>query len=1111
MYDVVICVGCRASNDAGRRFCGRCGLALTVSCPACGFANVAEVKFCGGCGAALGSLLIPAPHRFGSPESYTPRHLAQKILTMKSALEGEHKQVTVLFADLANSSLLAQRIGPEGMYDLLNRFFQLALAAVHRYEGTINQFLGDGFMALFGAPLAHEHHARQAVLAALDLRRALAEPFGNLERMLGLALRTRIGLNTGLVVVGKIGDNLRMDYTAVGDTTNVAARLQALAEPGVILLAGSTHDLVRGFVASEPMGQVPLRGRSEPVSVHKLTGLGSPRSPRHKADHDLSPFVGRARELELLHAALALARAGSGQAVGILGEPGIGKSRLLTEFCRSLSAASVTYLEGHCVSWGRAVPYFPILEILRTNCGITDSDVPEEIDAKVRFALHEVGMEPDESAPYLLHLLGLKGDADRLEARSPETLRALTFETLRQLPLRGSRLRPIVFVIEDLQWIDKTSADFVSSMTASASGLPILFIGTYRPEYSPPWLDRSYATQLVLGPLPEPDGRQIVEAVLQRREIPPAVTLSILRSGEGNPLFLEELARAVRDQEGRPATLTTPDTLQAVVMSRVDRLPADSKRLLQMASVVGREFSCRLLAAVWAAPETLHGQVHELTRQEFLYERLGAEEPTYVFKHALTRDVVYGSLLQSRRSLYHAAVGAALEEMFQQRVDEIVEALAYHFGQSQEAGKAVDYAIRAAEKAQRRWANTEALVHFEAALARLDSMPDIEANRWRRVDAVVKQAEVKFALGLHTEHIAALERVAPLVEGADPARRAAWHYWTGFLHSLTGGRPEVAIGYCQEASAIADGAGLEEIRAFADSCLAQIYVFTGDLRQAVEVGERALAVFDNRRNVWWTCRTLWHLSPAANALGEWDRSLAYCRRALEHGLAVDDLRLKVSALVRLGSTHIQRGDAETGLRYCEEGLALDPTPYDAAALKGIRGYALVKTGHLEGGIAALDDVLAWYDRSRLRFTRSQFAVWLADGCLRQGDRWRARAVAEEVFAVSVDVGYRYLEGVARRLLGECAVLDDSEGAAAHLAEAQRILEVIGARNEFTKTLVARARLHAIQNEVDTARQLLERALAGFEQLGTLDEPTRVRQLLQALDPEPRGGGIAAAY
>jgi tetratricopeptide (TPR) repeat protein len=461
--------------------------------------------------------------------------------------------------------------------------------------------------------------------------------------------------------------------------------------------------------------------------------------------------------------------------------------------------------------------------------------------------------------------------------------------------------------------------------------------------------------------------------------------------------------------------------------------------------------------------------------------------------------------------LYYAAVAMALEEIFAQRVDEIVEVLAYHFGRSAEAGKAVDYAIRAAEKAQRRWANTEALVHFEAALARLDGMPDVGVNRWRRVDAVVKQAEAKFALGQHAEHIAALERVAPLVQDADPARRAAWHYWTGFLHSLTGGRPEVAIGYCREASAIADAAGLDEIRAFADSCLAQVYVFTGDLWQAVEIGERALAAFDDRRNVWWACRTLWHLSPAANALGEWERGLAYCRRALEHGLAMDDLRLKVSALVRLGSTHIQRGDSETGLRFCEEGLALDPTPFDAAALKGIRGYGLVKTGRLDPGIAALVDALAWYDRSRLRFTRSLFAVWLAEGYLRKGDRERARAVSEDILSVSHEVGYRCLEGVARRLLGECAVPDDAVGAVAQLAEAERILAMVGARNELAKTLVARARLQVTRNDIDGARQLLERALAGFEQLGTLDEPTRVRQMLQALDLEPPGGGIAAAY
>src|SRR5262245_3090654 len=606
---VVTCPSCRASNDSGRRFCAECGAGLTVPCAACGAANEANVKFCGSCGIAITLPITPPDRTCASPASYPPRNLAQSILTAKGALEGERKQVTVLFADLAGSSLLAERIGPEGMYDLLNRFFELALATVHRYEGTINQFLGDGFMALFGAPLAHEHHARQAVLTALDLRRALGERFGDLERTAGITLRARIGLNTGLVVVGKIGDNLRMDYTAVGDTTNVAARLQALADPGAILLAGSTHEMVRGFVVTEPIGPVPLRGRLEPVVVHKLTGLGSSRLPRADAEPDVSPFVGRAVELEALHEALARARAGRGQAVGILGEPGIGKSRLLTEFRLSLGGVPVTYLEGHCVSWGAAVPYFPVLEILRTNCGITDVDVPEEIEAKVRFALREVGMEPDESAPYLLHLLGLKEAGRRFESRSPEALRALTFETLRQIPLRGSRLRPIVFVVEDLQWIDRTSEEFVASMTASAGVLPILFVSTYRPGYVPPWLDRPHVTQLTLGPLSEGDGRQIVESVLQPREVSPAVTRSILRSGEGNPFFLEELARAVRDRGSSPTALATPDTLQAVVMSRVDRLPADSKRLLQMAAVVGREFSSRLLAAVWDEPEALSGQV----------------------------------------------------------------------------------------------------------------------------------------------------------------------------------------------------------------------------------------------------------------------------------------------------------------------------------------------------------------------------------------------------------------------------------------------------------------------------------------------------------------------
>ncbi len=506
-------------------------------------------------------------------------------------------------------------------------------------------------------------------------------------------------------------------------------------------------------------------------------------------------------------------------------------------------------------------------------------------------------------------------------------INARTFETIRQMSLRASLARPLIMVVEDLHWIDRTSEEYVASLVESFGRASIMCIATYRPGYRPAWMERSYATQVVLRPLSAEESLAVVRSSLRARELSPELTERIVAKAQGNPFFLEELARSVGEQADPEVAAAVPDTIQELILGRIDRLPDPLRRLLQTASVLGPDVPLRLLAGIWDGPGDLAAGLRDLTRHEFLVEQMGLDEPAHVFKHTLTREVAYATLLEPDRRRYHAAVGAVLEQQYAGRIDEIVELLAHHYRQSGEDEKAVDYAILAAQKAQRRWANTQALAHFDVALERLAGMPDGEANRLRRIDAVVKQAEVKFALGEHADHIRALEGIRDLVEGCpDPRRRAAWYYWTGFLHSLTGARPEVAIGYCREASALADAAGLDDIRGFADCCLAHVYGLAGDLRDAVDVGERALASFEARGDVWWACRTLWVLSTAANALGEWARALDYCRRALDHGQAVNDLRLKVVGLWRTGSTHILRGDPTTGLRYCEEALALLADP-----------------------------------------------------------------------------------------------------------------------------------------------------------------------------------------
>jgi tetratricopeptide (TPR) repeat protein len=562
---------------------------------------------------------------------------------------------------------------------------------------------------------------------------------------------------------------------------------------------------------------------------------------------------------------------------------------------------------------------------------------------------------------------------------------------------------------------------------------------------------------------------------------------------------LEQLALHARDVR---SDLMVPNTIHDVVMARIDRLPEESKQLLQLAAVTGREFSLRLLSAVWQGSGSLETRLHELSRLEFIDERLEADGSAYVFRHALTQEAAYGSLLERHRRAHHATIGRALEELYSGRRDEVAELLAFHFGRSNELEKAVDYAIIAAEKSQRRWANNEALTYFNDALSRLDAMPDTEANRLRRVDAVLKQAEVKYALGQYASNIQDLEGVRDIVDTTrDPRRRAAWHYWIGLQHSVGGGRPEIAIAHCGEAAKIASAASLDELKALAESCLAQVYVVAGKLHDAVEAGERALANFEARGDLWWAARTLWFLVMAANYLGEWDASLKYSRRALEYALAVQDPRFKsvqALGLWRMGSTYVQQGDLKRALEYCNNALALEPILRDAMMAKAAIGYAEIKGDRVQAGIAQLSEVVAWFRQSDHRYAYLRYALWLAEGHLRDGDCSKAQALVDEALSTSRTTGYLHCEGLACWLMSECLAAQASSVAADYVDTALAILKEVDARNDLARAMVTRAAIYQSVGDPAAARNMLNRAYDIFAALGTQDEPGRVEAALAAL-------------
>jgi class 3 adenylate cyclase/tetratricopeptide (TPR) repeat protein len=1017
-------------------------------------------------------------------------------LTTRLALPGEMKQVSVLFCDIVNSTPLAEHLGAEAMRDLMHSFLEASLTEVRRYGGSAPHFTGDGFMALFGAPVAHEDHVRRALLAALAIERANTDHEG-------IELSLRIGIHTGPVVFGPVADNLPMDSTVIGDTANVAARLQQAAEPGTVLISEATRLFARGYARVELVGPLILKGKAEPILGYRLLDM----SHRHRSELDEAPssraaaFVDRESELATLNNFLRQVENGRGRAVGLVGEPGIGKSRLLAEFRRQVGDTRVIWVEGRCLSYGRAIPYLLALDLLRSNCGIAESDAPEISLRKLHAGLCEVGMDPDEDGPVLLHLLEIKDVGDSPALSSPEAVKNKAFEALRQLTVKHSLRRPLILVLEDLHWVDKISEEFLGFLAESVRDARVLLLATYRSGYRPPWIDKSYARQTPLQPLSQDDSVRMVRSVLRVEQLVDLVTQEIVAKADGNPFFLEQLALHTGEARDLRSDLMVPNTIHDVVMARIDRLPDETKRLLQTAAVIGREFPLRVLSAVWQGPGSVEDQLRELTRLEFVDERVETEGSAYVFRHALTQETAYGSLLERHRRVYHGAVGHALEELYSGRADEVAELLALHFGRSIEAEKSIDYAILAGEKSQRRWANRDALTYFNDALHRLDLLPDTEANRLRRIDAVIKQAEVKFALGQHAEHIQALDQVRGMVDQSDDTRRrATWHYWRGFLHIVTGGRPDIAIDHCNQAASLAETAGLEEIKAFADSCLVQVYLITGRLREAVEAGERALATFESLGNLWWACRTIWHLNPAAIALGEWDASISYCSRALEHGATLKDQRIKVVGSWRMGAAYIHRGDSQRGVQCCDEALAPGALPYDAAMANAVRGYGKIKLGQVDAGVVDLGEAVAWFESSRLRgYTHVRYALWLAEGHLRRGDRASARPLIENAFETSRSMGYLHTEGLAGWLMGEYLAAADPSAAEPYIETAIEILERIGARNDLARAMVTRAALRQAAGDRATARELLDRAGAIFGELGTLDEPARVKAARAALD------------
>ena len=1121
-------------------------------CASCKRSNSADSSFCGGCGQPLAAAqTAEAP---ANPLSYTPKHLVEKILRERAALEGERRNVTVLFSDAMGFTPLSERADAEEVYTLMQGYLKRMMDAVHRYEGTITSFTGDGVMALFGAPIAHEDGARRAVSAALEMQRSLAEYSAEVRRKQPIECRFRVGLNTGPVVVGKIADNLDMDYTALGDTVNLASRMEEAAEPGQVYMTEETHRLAGDYFECEPLGGLMVKGKSAPVVAYRAVREKPAVRTRlqAQAERGLTAFVGREQELSFLRGYFDQAKNGRGQVVFIMGEAGLGKSRLLLEFRRSLLDEPLTWLEGHCISYGKRIPYLPISDLIKRNFLVEEGDNDEKIVAKVDQGTSGWDEATRQTVPYLKYLLNVDPGDEAVATMDPMERRAGILDALRALLTQESRERPLVILMEDLHWVDEKSEEALAAIVDAVHSTPTLMVLTYRPGYTHSLGERTYFSRLALSHLPAEESAAIAERVLRVGNLPEQVVSLITSKGEGNPFYVEEVTKALvesgvlRPSNGsyaleRPLDqVRVPDTIQEVILSRIDRLEQEAKEAIQLASVIGREFTSRLLNRISDIDAKLDDLLVDLKKLELIYEKDYFPELSYMFKHALTHDVAYSTLLLERRKNLHRMVGAAIEELYADRLPEQYEALAHHYHEAQDWQKALDYLEKAGDKAVAAYANQDALDYYGRAL---EVCEKIGLDGLKPAAAVAeKRGFVNFGIGAPDDAAKDFERVRECAQVLGDRRQEGLALgWTGIMNAW-GSDPEGGEAKIRSALEIGDE-GYDDLRAvttFWLGSLSRIYGKFDESRPYLEQADELVpelgdpftvgfwafmggmmknweARFDASRehlerwrraldgSIFTQTGRLWSEALALAGQGEYTQALDRLHEALAICDRTGETLVKARTLNTVGWVFGELQDHEAAIEWNKQS--------EEAALKvnapdpEIESNARLNLGDNLRALGRLDEAEKYYETvervARHSTPRERFALWLysqhlfhsyGELWLERGDYEKALSYADECVQLAESTNRPKNVVKGRRLRGQIMTVQGKLPEAEEEIEmALGIAKEIGNPPQIWKTYVALGNLRKSQERPDDAKAAYGEALAVVDAVASLLEDENLRK------------------
>jgi class 3 adenylate cyclase/tetratricopeptide (TPR) repeat protein len=1078
----MICPKCETENPEGKKFCGECGAKLEILCPSCKSSNPTQFKFCGDCGLPLSITSKPTPkdltfdEKLSKIQKYLPGNIAEKILSQRNRIEGERKQVSVLFTDMAGYTTMSEKLDAEEVYALMDQVYEILIHKVTEYGGTVNEFTGDGIMALFGAPIALEDAPQRAIRASLAIHREIVQFNERMRRENPghTLLRIRAGIHTGPVVVGTVGNDLRVTFTAIGDTVNLASRMETLAEPGSTCVSEDTFKLTEGLFRFEGLGEKEIKGKEKPIGVYQVIAPSTSRTRFDvSAERGLTPFVGRERERELLLDAFERVRSGRGQAVSIVSEAGMGKSRLLYEFRKAILNEDVTFLEGKCLSFGRGVAYQPITDILKSNFDIREDDWDPVIRKKVSQGLQAISVEEGPAMPYLLELLSVKDSGIGKITMSPEGKKDKTIETLKRIILKSSEMRPLVMAIEDLHWIDKTSEDVLKYLLESIPGAQVLLIFTYRPEFIPTWGARSYHNQLLLNRLSNRESLFMATHILGREQIPPVPPLEkgggrdfrdslgevqletaleevILEKTEGIPFFVEEFIKSMKDLSfierkdvtyriaKELQTIRIPSTIQDIILARVDALPEGAKELLQVGSLIEREFSYKLIKAAMQLPEEeLLRRLSFLKDAELIYERGLFPDSTFIFKHALTREVVYETLLERKKKELHVDIGKAIEEVYKDNLEEMVSALAEHFEQGGDFEKAAQYFRWTARRVERTSAYAEAIAFSRKRIACLEKLSKTVEVQKRIIDARVTLARNYMRINYYVEARDAITPIIDLVHQLDYRKRLPSIYaiMVAFLIMVEERQSEAETHkYLLEAQRLS----LEEKDYLS---LWNVYFHEGyahtfncEFTEGESCWLRMIEISEASGNIPGIVVAKFNIVPTVYVLdGRIDDALKISQEALHLALQIDEVNMKGSSFVGYGIAFFKKGifpEAEENLRMGVE--IAKKTDYAGALLGGFLylGQLLSEMGRFQEAKECYNNLLIVYGRVKIwpSFARVAQILKIAAGV------WEGLSPALDGL-LNFDlqeIRNRTLQGWAARGLGEIYLYLDAD----HMDEAE---------------------------------------------------------------------------